>query len=150
MRENADPYPYLRGMVAQYGFRIKKINYQQNLRTAGKTKFRFTGLFDLAMLGLVSSSRAPLRILIIAGFIASTMSFVIGMIYLLQKILFWDSYQEGVAGMAAAIFFLGSVQLFFLGVIGEYIGATFTQVRKRPIVIERTRLNFSKVNDNEN
>ena len=144
MRESSDPHPYLRGMVAQFGFRVKKVNYQQNIRRAGKTKFRFMGLFDLAMLGLVSSSRAPLRLLILFGFVASIISFAIGVVYLVNKILYWDTYQEGMAGIASAIFFLGSVQLFFLGIIGEYLGATFSQIRKRPIVIERQRLNFDQ------
>jgi len=142
MKEDADPNPYLRGLVSQFGYRIKKIDYHQNIRAAGKSKFRFLGLFDLALLGLVSSSRAPLRFLILGGLIASILSFSIGMVYVIKKILFWSTYQEGIAGLASAIFFLGSIQLFFLGVIGEYVGSTITQVRKRPLVIERERINF--------
>lgn len=142
MKEDADPNPYLRGLVSQFGYRIKKIDYHQNIRAAGKSKFRFLGLFDLALLGLVSSSRAPLRFLILGGLIASVLSFLVGMVYLVNKLLFWNTYQEGIAGLAAAIFFLGSIQLFFLGVIGEYVGSTITQVRKRPLVIERERINF--------
>jgi glycosyltransferase involved in cell wall biosynthesis len=143
MKEDADPNPYLRGLVAQFGYRIKKIEYQQSIRAAGKSKFRFLGLFDLAMLGLVSSSQAPLRFLVFAGLIASILSFSVGMVYVANKLLFWSTYQEGIAGLAAAIFFLGSIQLLFLGVIGEYVGSTITQVRKRPLVIERERINFA-------
>ena len=142
MKENADPNPYLRGLVSQFGYRVKKINYHQNIRAAGKSKFSFLGLFDLALLGLVSSSRAPLRFLILGGLTTSILSFSIGMVYVVKKLMFWATYQEGIAGLAAAIFFLGSVQLFFLGVIGEYVGSTITQVRKRPLVIERERINF--------
>lgn len=144
MKEDVDPNPYLRGLVSQFGFRMKKIEYNQNVRAAGTSKFRFSALFDLALLGLVSSSRAPLRLLILGGLITSTLSFIVGMVYLIRKILFWSSYQEGIAGLASAIFFLGSIQLFFLGIIGEYVGSTITQVRKRPLVIERERINFPK------
>jgi len=142
MKENSDTNPYLRGIVSQFGFRIKKIIYKQNKREAGVSKFKFFNLFDLALLGLVSSSRAPLRILILVGLFSSILSFVIGMIYLIKKLVFWSSYQEGIAGLASAVFFLGSIQLFFLGIIGEYVGSTITQVRKRPLVVERERLNF--------
>jgi len=142
MRVGGDSDPYLRGLVSQLGYRIQRINYHQNERTSGKSKFRFFGLIDLALLGLVSSSRAPLRFLIIAGTFLSVISFLVGMVYLITKIVYWGSYQEGIAGLSSAIFFLGSVQLLFLGVIGEYVGSTIEQVRKRPLVVEKERLNF--------
>ena len=142
MKLGADPHPYLRGLVSQFGFRVSKVEYHQAERVSGKSKFRFLGLFDLALLGLVSSSRAPIRFLILGGLISSTISFVVGLIYVVKKLLFWSTYQEGIAGLASAIFFLGSIQLFFLGVIGEYVASIMEQSRRRPLVIERERINF--------
>lgn len=134
-----DSIPYLRGIVYEYGFRIKRIEYCQQQRKFGNSKFNFWNLFDLAMLGFVSSSRAPLRIMVVCGFLASLIFLCIGVFYLVLKLLFWDVFQAGLAGLVVSVFFIGSIQLFMIGLIGEYIGATFHQTRNRPMVIERYR-----------
>lgn len=134
-----DSIPYLRGIVYEYGFRIKRIEYCQQQRKYGISKFNFWNLFDLAMLGFVSSSRAPLRIMVVFGFLASLIFLCIGLFYLIIKLLFWDAFQAGLAGLVVSVFFIGSIQLFMIGLIGEYIGATFQQSRQRPLVVERYR-----------
>ena len=134
-----DSIPYLRGIVYEYGFRIKRIEYCQQERKFGNSKFSFWNLFDLAMLGFVSSSRAPLRIMVVCGFLSSLIFLCIGLFYLVLKLLFWDAFQAGLAGLVVSVFFIGSIQLFMIGLLGEYIGATFHQTRHRPIVIERYR-----------
>ena len=144
MKASQDTDPYLRGLVSQYGFRIEKLSYHQNKRLLGKSKFNLLGLIDLALLGLTTSSRAPLRLLIICGFVLSVLSFTIGLVYLVGKLMFWNSFQDGIAALSVGLFFLGSVQILFLGLIGEYVGSTIEQVRRRPLVIERNRINFEE------
>jgi glycosyltransferase involved in cell wall biosynthesis len=137
-----DPYPYFRGMVSEYGSDKFELPYVQPTRKAGKTKNNFFTLYDLAMLGFVNHSKLPLRLSAFIGFFTSICSFLIAMFYLVYKLLNWYSFEVGSAPMVIGIFFFSSVQLFFIGIIGEYIGAIHTQVRKRPLVIEKERINF--------
>lgn len=137
-----DPNPYLRGLVADFGFRIKKISYKQKARKYGNSNFSISDSFDYAMHGLIANSFAPMRILVVTGFITSLISFLIGVFYLTYKILNWDHFNDGYAGLAVAIFFIGSIQLLFLGLLGEYVCANLLQSRSRPLVIEKKRLNF--------
>lgn len=142
LRQLDDPYPYLRGLIPEFGFSRAEVRYTQPRRQRGKTSNNFFTLYDMAMLGFVNHSKLPLRLSSFIGFNVAALSVVIALVYLVYKLLFWDSFQLGIAPLVIGIFFLGGLQLFFLGVIGEYIGATFTQVRKRPLVIERERVNF--------
>ena len=137
-----DPYPYFRGLVTEIGFDRAEIEYTQAARKKGKTKNNFYSLYDFAMLGFVNHSKVPLRLASFIGFGMSLVSFVIGIIYLVYKLLFWDRFEAGLAPLTIGIFLFSSVQLFFIGILGEYIGAIYTQVKHRPLVIEKERINF--------
>lgn len=137
-----EPYPYFRGLVAEIGYDIYEVVYTQPQRHMGKTKNNFFTLYDIAMLGFINHSKIPLRLSSFIGFFISMFSILVAFGYFISKLLFWSSFQIGIAPLVIGIFFLGGVQLFFLGVIGEYISAIFTQVKKRPLVIERERINF--------
>lgn len=137
-----EPYPYFRGIVSELGFSIKEVLYKQPIRISGRTKNNFYTLYDIAMLGFVSHSKIPLRMSSFIGFIVSFFSILIALIYFIYKIFFWSNFQVGIAPLVIGFFFFGGVQLFFLGIIGEYISAIFTQVKNRPLVIEKERINF--------
>ena len=139
-----DPYPYFRGMVMEYGWNIKTIEYTQQLRARGKSSNNFFTLYDIAKLGFVNHSKLPLRLSAFIGFFSAILSFLVALGYFVYKLLFWDNFQVGTAPMVTGIFFFSSIQLFFIGIIGEYIGAIHTQVRKRPLVIDKERVNFDK------
>lgn len=137
-----DPYPYFRGMVTEYGWDIKTLEYTQDKRGGGKSSNNFFTLYDLAMLGFVNHSKLPLRLSAFIGFFSAIISFLVAVGYFIYKLLYWDNFQVGTAPMVIGVFFFSSIQLFFIGIIGEYIGAIHTQVRKRPLVIEKERINF--------
>jgi polyisoprenyl-phosphate glycosyltransferase len=137
-----DPYPYFRGIIAEIGLPHVKLVYNQKRRLRGITKNNFYTLYDLAMLGITNFSKVPLRILTLLGFACSLLSIGFSAIYFLYKLLFWNRFSVGIAPLVTGIFFFGSVQLVFIGILGEYIGAIHTQVLKRPLVIERERINF--------
>ncbi len=137
-----DPYPYFRGMIAELGLPIAKIFYNQNRRERGITKNNFYMLYDFAMLGITNLSKVPLRLVIFGGFISASISFVLGVFYLVYKLVFWNSFSVGQAPLVLGLFFLGSVQLIALGIIGEYVGSIHTLVLNRPLVTEKERINF--------
>jgi glycosyltransferase involved in cell wall biosynthesis len=137
-----DPYPYFRGMIAELGLPHIEVVYNQNRRARGITKNNFYTLYDLAMLGITNLSKVPLRLVTAAGFISAALSMILGFFYLLYKIVFWNSFSLGVAPLVLGLFFLGSVQLLCLGIIGEYVGSIHTFVQNRPLVIEKERINF--------
>jgi glycosyltransferase involved in cell wall biosynthesis len=137
-----DPQPYFRGMIAEIGFTHEKLFYDQPKRARGKTKNNFLTLFDLAMLGIINHSKAPLRLMTFAGFAGAGLSFLVGIAFLAYKLLFWSHFQVGVAPLVIGLFFGFSLQLTFMGLLGEYIGAIHTQLQNRPYAIERERLNF--------
>ena len=142
LRQINDPYPYFRGLIAEMGFATAKVLYDQPSRKRGKTKNNFFSLYDMAMLGLTSYSNLPLRFATMLGFAMSGISFLVGMGYLIYKLFFWKEFTLGIAPILVAVFFLGSIQLFFTGILGEYIGGIYTHVRKRPLVVEKERINF--------
>jgi len=137
-----DPYPYFRGMIAEIGLPHAEILYDQPLRKRGITKNNFYALYDIAMLGVTNLSKVPLRFVTWLGFLCSALSLLVGFAYLIYKLLFWNRFSAGAAPLVIGLFFLGSVQLLAMGILGEYIGSIQTQVRKRPYVIERERVNF--------
>jgi glycosyltransferase involved in cell wall biosynthesis len=137
-----EPYPYLRGLVSELGYRIARVPYEQPLRKRGITKNNFYTLYDVAMLGVTSHSKVPLRLATMLGFAMSALSFTVGLVYLVYKLVYWDRFALGVAPAIIGLFFIASVQLFFIGIIGEYIGAIHTRVTRRPHVLERERINF--------
>ncbi len=137
-----DPYPYFRGMIAEIGLPYKKIYYDQPSRKFGITKNNWYTLYDMGMLGIINHSRVPLRLAVFAGFAGAAVSFAVAMIYLALKLLFWSTFTFGLAPMLIGIFFVASLQLVFLGVLGEYVGAIYTQVQRRPYTVELERVNF--------
>jgi glycosyltransferase involved in cell wall biosynthesis len=137
-----DPYPYFRGMIAEIGLPHYELFYDQPRRKHGITKNNFYTLYDMAMLGITNLSKVPLRFVTLLGFVSSAVSLLVGVVYLVYKLVFWSNFTVGIAPLVIGLFFLGSVQLFSLGILGEYIGSIQTQVRKRPYVIENERVNF--------
>ncbi|MFZ0825267.1 MAG: glycosyltransferase family 2 protein [Terriglobales bacterium] len=142
VRQFGDPYPYFRGMIAEIGLPHTEVQYEQQRRKSGKSKNNFYTLYDLAMLGITKLSKVPLRLVTFAGFAGSLLSTLVGTAYFTYKLFFWKDFTVGIAPIAIGMFFLGSLQLLFMGIIGEYIGNIHTQVHNRPLVVERERLNF--------
>jgi polyisoprenyl-phosphate glycosyltransferase len=142
VRQFGDPYPYFRGMIAEIGLPHAEVVYEQQRRKSGKSKNNFYTLYDLAMLGITKLSKVPLRLVTFAGFAGSLISLLGGTVYFGYKLLFWRQFTVGIAPIAIGMFFLGSLQLLFMGILGEYIGNIHTQVHNRPLVVERERLNF--------
>lgn len=137
-----DPYPYFRGLVFKVGFKLDQIYYVQPKRKRGITSNNFYTLYDLAMLGICTHSKLPLRLFTISGFIISALSLFISIIYLVLKLIFWNSFQLGFAPLIIGVFFLSAIQIFSIGIIGEYIGVILTKLTKEPLVIEQERINF--------
>lgn len=137
-----DPDPYIRGLIPELGYKTFFFPYTQNRRKYGKSSYNFNRYFDFAITGVTHVSKKPLRIATLFGFIMSGLSFLIALIYLILKLIFWYSFAMGTAPILIGIFLLASVQLAFIGVIGEYIGAILTRVTKRPMVVEEERINF--------
>lgn len=144
LRKIDDPYPYFRGLVADLGFEAATIDFRQPRRKRGISSNNFYTLYDMAMLGFTSYSKVPLRLATMLGFAMAISSFLIAVGYLVMKLLFWYRFTFGQAPLLIGIFFLASVQLLFIGVIGEYVGAIHTQVQHRPLVIEKERINFDE------
>lgn len=142
IRKINDSYPYFRGLIADIGYEIAEIEFNQPRRKRGISKNNFYTLYDLAMLGVVSYTKIPLRLAVMFGFMSSALSFLVGIIYLIYKLINWQNFSLGLAPIVIGLFFLGSVQLFFLGILGEYIGMIYTQIMHRPLVIEKERINF--------
>lgn len=146
LRNLDDPTPFLRGIVAELGFKIKQIPYEQPKRRAGETKNHFYQLYDAAMLSITSYTKAGLRLASIFGSICSLISMVVAVVYLVMKLMYWDRFPAGMAPVLIGMCFLGSVQIFFIGLMGEYILSINARVMKRPLVIEEERLNFAAGN----
>ena len=142
LKEINDPYPFLRGIICELGYPIKSIPFIQPRRLGGITKNNFYTLADIALLGLVSHSKVPIRIASLLGFLLGSFSFVIAVYFLVMKLIFWDLFPLGSAPAVIGIFFLMGIQLFFIGILGEYVGAIHSHVRKRPMVVESERINF--------
>ncbi len=142
-----DPLPYLRGIVAELGFQRTEVYYEQVQREHGKTSFSFFKLYDVAMLGITSYSKILMRLATLFGFGLSIISSILALVTLIIKLVDWQYFSIGTAAIAIGVFFLGSVQLFFIGLLGEYIVNINTRVIHRPLVIEETRLNFEEENN---
>ncbi len=142
LRTIDDPYPYFRGLVMEIGFAPARVPYRQPVRKRGITKNNFYSLYDMAMLGITSHSKVPLRIATMLGFALSCLGMLVALGYLIAKIAFWDVFSAGVAPLVIGGFTFLSLQLFFIGLIGEYVAAIHTQVLRRPLVVEKERINF--------
>lgn len=137
-----DPYPYIRGLICDIGYEKAFVEFTQPSRKRGITKNNFYTLYDNAMIGIVKHSKVPLRIMTFLGFGFSFLSLGIAFLYFILKLIFWDEFSLGLAPIIISLFFFASVQLFCLGVLGEYIGAIYTRVNKKPVVVEKERINF--------
>jgi glycosyltransferase involved in cell wall biosynthesis len=137
-----DPYPYFRGLISEIGLATAYIPYLQPARKRGLTKNNFYTLYDMAMLGITNHSKVPLRLATMVGFGLSILSLVVAVCYLIYKLIFWYNFPIGFAPIIIGLFLFSSVQLFFIGILGEYIGAIHTQVLQRPMVVEKERINF--------
>lgn len=144
LRDLKDPTPFLRGLVAELGYRRKEIEYEQPKRRAGKTHNNLYSLYDAAMLSFTSYTKFGLRLATFMGIGCGFVSAIIAIVYLVLKIIFWERFVAGMAPVLIGIFFLGSVQLFFIGFIGEYILSINQRVMNRPLVVEEDRINFDK------
>lgn len=142
LRKIDDPYPYFRGLICDLGFERAEIEYNQTRRKWGLTKNNFYTLYDYAMLGITNSSKVPLRIATMTGFLMAILSLLVALGYLAYKLAFWDRFSLGMAPLVIGFFFFASMQLIFIGVLGEYIGSIYTQILRRPMVIEKERINF--------
>jgi glycosyltransferase involved in cell wall biosynthesis len=142
LRNLHDPIPFLRGVVAELGFKRKEIHYEQQKRKAGKTKNNWYTLYDGAMLSFTSYTKIGLRIATIIGFLTAGLTFIVALVYFTLKLLYWDSFSAGIAPLVIGVFFLGSLQLFFIGFIGEYVMSINIRLMNRPLVIEEERINF--------
>lgn len=149
LRDLKDPTPFMRGIVAELGYRRKEIPYEQPKRRAGKTHNNFFSLYDAAMLSITSYTKIGLRLCTFSGIIIGIISFLISMIYLAMKLIWWNKFDAGTAPILIGMFFLGAIQLFFIGFIGEYIMSINKRVMNRPLVIEEERINFNNGEKNE-
>jgi glycosyltransferase involved in cell wall biosynthesis len=147
LRTLHDPYPYFRGLICDIGFERAEIPYIQPVRKRGFTKNNFYSLYDIGMLGITNHSRVPLRVAAMLGFAMAMLSLLVALGYFVYKLIYWSSFDLGMAPIVIGFFFFASVQLFFLGIMGEYIGSIHTKVLKRPLVIEKERVNFEEESD---
>jgi len=137
-----DPYPYLRGLPTEFTDKITSVDFHQQLRKYGKSKNKLYDLYDIGILGIIKHSVFPLRVIIFIGFILSLVSFLIAVVYFFLKLIKFQDYQLGIASIAIGLFFFSSIQIFFLGIIGEYINSLFMHIRSLPLVVEKERINF--------
>ena len=137
-----DPTPFLRGIVAELGFKRKEIQFDQGIRVHGKSSNNFLTLYDAAMLSFTSYTKLGLRIATFIGFIALIFSFIVALVYLIMKLIWWDRFYAGMIPVLIGMLFLGSVQIFFIGIIGEYVLSINQRLMKRPLVVEEERINF--------
>ena len=143
-----DPYPFFRGIIAEIGFKVVQIPYSQPRRERGFTKNNFYTLYGMGILGIINNSKVPLRLSIFIGFLMAFISFLAGFGFLIGKLLFWNTFQAGIAPLLISNYFLFGILLFFIGILGEYVGAIYTHVLARPRVFEAERINFD--NDESN
>jgi glycosyltransferase involved in cell wall biosynthesis len=142
LKKIRDPYPYFRGLILELGFPIELINFTQPRRQFGKTKNNFYTMYDIGMLGVVKHSRKPLRFVIFLGLFLSFISFISGFFYLIYKLIFWNTFDAGIAPVVIGFFFISSIQIVLLGLVGEYVGIILLHQRDMPLVHEKERINF--------
>jgi glycosyltransferase involved in cell wall biosynthesis len=142
VRKINDPYPFLRGIIAELGYEVKQILFLQELRNAGHTKNNFFTLYDVGMLGIISHSITPIRMASLVGFLVGSLSFIFALIFTILKLIYWDSFPLGISPIIIGMFFMFGLILIFIGFLGEYIGSIHTYLQKRPIVVEKERINF--------
>ena len=147
IRKVQDPIPNFRYLIADFGYKVEFIDYKKPNRLHGKSSYNFWRYYNTAMDSLISTSTKPLRLATLVGFILALLTFCIGFFYLIFKLIFWNSFNVGSAPTLIGLFFIGSVLMFFIGLVGEYVGAVLIRVTKRPLVVEKERYNFDIQHD---
>ena len=147
IRRTGDPYPYWRGIVSELGYPISMIPFHKPGRRRGISKNNFYTLYDIAMLGMVSHSKVPLRIASFIGFTLGFLSLCAAMIFLMLKLMFWDQFPMGIAPLTIGLFFMFGMLFCFIGILGEYIASIHMYLQKRPVVVESERINFTPSRD---
>ena len=142
LRQINDPYPYFRGLISEIGYPVKALSYVQPPRLRGFSKNNLYSLYDMAILGITNHSKIPIRLAIFSGFALSIVSFILSILFLILKLVFWEKFTLGVAPILIGLFFFCSILLFFIGILGEYVVSIHTQVQNRTLVFEKERLNF--------
>ncbi|MBE6374965.1 MAG: glycosyltransferase family 2 protein [Lentisphaerae bacterium] len=142
LKRYKDPYPYFRGLVSEIGFKRCEVTFTQEKRKGGRSSYNFFSYYDYAMTGFVNHTKLPLRLAVFSGFFISFLSLLTALGYFIYKLCNWDSFQVGMAPLVIGLFFFSAIQLIFIGILGEYIGAIYTQVKNKPLVIEEERINF--------
>jgi len=142
LRSLNEPYPFLRGLLSELGYEVKKIPFVQPARFKGVTKNNFYTLYDIAILGIVNHSKTPLRFASLLGFLIGLFSFILAFIFLILKLIYWEYFPLGFAPLFIGIFFMFGTLLFFIGLLGEYIISIHTYMQNRPLVVEKERINF--------
>ncbi len=142
LRQLDDPIPFIRGVVAEYGYKRKEIEYEQPRRRAGKTHNNWYSLYDAAMLSITSYTKVGLRIATFGGMIGAILSFIVAITYFIMKLIWWDKFPAGMIPVVIGVFGLGSIQLLFIGLLGEYVMNINTRVMHKPLVVEEERINF--------
>lgn len=142
LRKINDPYPFLRGLICELGYKIKTIPFAQPRRLRGVSKNNFYTLYDIAMLGVVSHSLVPIRLAAFLGLATGMVSVFVAIVFFILKLIFWDAFPLGVAPVVIGLFFLFGITLVFIGILGEYIGSIHTYLQRRPVVVEEERINF--------
>ena len=142
LRKIDDPYPFLRGLICELGYEIKTIPFAQPRRLRGISKNNLYTLYDIAMLGIVSHSKVPIRIAAFTGFALGLISMLVAIVFTVLKLMFWNSFPLGIAPVVIGLFFLFGIQLMFIGILGEYIGSIHSYLQRRPVVVEKERINF--------
>jgi len=153
LRDYYDATTYIRGLISEYGYDIAYIEFDKPVRTSGKSSYNFFSYFDYAMIGITSYSKVPLRIATLAGLFLSGFCFLVAVIYFILKLVFWSHIPFGIAPLIIGFFFFSSVQLLFIGIIGEYIAATLAKVSPKPLVLAKEFINFEddeiKIKEND-
>lgn len=149
LRQYDHSYPYLRGQIAEIGFQPLRVHYQKPERKSGKSKNNFFTLYDNAMLGFINHTKLPLRLAVFAGFLLAGCSLLVAIGYLIYKLVYWDTFTLGLAPLVIGMFFFSAVQLMFVGIIGEYLGAVWTQVKRAPLAIVQEKINFDDGDDGD-
>lgn len=144
LRKSNDPTPNFRNLIGEYGYEVGMVEYHQPKRKSGKSSYNFFKYYSVAVNSLITTSRIPLRMATFMGTIVAGLSFLVGLIYLVLKLIFWNSFSFGIAPLVIGLFFLGAVQLLFIGVLGEYIGEILVRQMNRPLVVEKERINFEE------
>lgn len=142
LRKIDDPYPFLRGLISELGYEVYEIPFEQPRRARGLSKNNFYTLYDIAVLGVISHSLLPIRFATLLGFVLGLCSIIAALVMLGLKLVFWDSYPVGMAPLIIGMFFMFGIILLFIGLLGEYIGSIHSYVQRRPVVVEKERINF--------